>query len=137
LQQDIKDSIDTAKGIHKESSAKQVKKKPDTDAPNGRAGSTQPLRRRALTVRAPAAAQSGPRGELQAVNKKRQEKIGEKKKLREQMSQMKRIEMVSRPRLFSLGLVRAAGGRLLRGCRSSGCGFCCGCRFAGENAAGR
>jgi hypothetical protein len=26
LQQDIKDSIDTAKGIHKESSAKQVKK---------------------------------------------------------------------------------------------------------------
>jgi hypothetical protein len=41
------------------------------------------------------ALQSGPRGELQKVNQVRQEKIKEKKALRDQMGAMKRIDMVS------------------------------------------
>ena len=44
----------------------------------------------------PFAAQSGPRGELQKVNQLRQEKIKEKKALRDQIGSMKRIDMVSR-----------------------------------------
>jgi len=46
--------------------------------------------------------QSGPRGELQKVNQVRQEKIKEKKALRDQMGAMKRIDMPSkkdRPRM--------------------------------------
>ncbi len=42
------------------------------------------------------ALQSGPRGELQKVNQMRQEKIKEKKVLRDQLGAMKRVDMVSR-----------------------------------------
>lgn len=42
------------------------------------------------------AAQSGPRGELQKVNQLRQEKIKEKKALRDQMGSMKRVDVPSR-----------------------------------------
>ena len=40
--------------------------------------------------------QSGPRAELQKVNQLRQEKIKQKKELRDQMAGMKRVDMVSR-----------------------------------------
>ena len=42
------------------------------------------------------ALQSGPRGELQKVNQLRQEKIKEKKALRDRMGSMKRVDVVSR-----------------------------------------
>ena len=62
------------------------------------------------------ALQSGPRGELQRVRKERQAKIDQKKGLREQMSSMKRIDLVrfAQPRVC---LLRA---RRCRGCRREG-----------------
>ena len=62
------------------------------------------------------ALQSGPRGELQRVRKERQAKIDQKKGLREQMSSMKRIDLVrfAQPRVC---LLRA---RRCRGCQREG-----------------
>lgn len=51
-------------------------------------------------------AQSGPRGELQAIRKERKAKIEEKKAIREQLNTMKRVDLVRSTRTPNFAFFR-------------------------------